>query len=119
MVIKLTEHYLFYNLTTFNSFASIYILKGNLNDSVAFETLCILYSVFSILQFYLKIPQEAAASCTEGQWTDAGELGTFEQPDFSWFDKNKPDLVICSSVNNPLSQKLLLHANKHLVPSIG
>ncbi|KAL5269112.1 hypothetical protein ACHWQZ_G002817 [Mnemiopsis leidyi] len=68
---------------------------------------------------YGHIVQEAAASCTEGQWTDAGELGTFEQPDFSWFDKNKPDLVICSSVNNPLSQKLLLHANKHLVPSIG
>ncbi|XP_063684753.1 uncharacterized protein LOC134818949 [Bolinopsis microptera] len=36
-----------------------------------------------------------------------------------WFDKNKPDLVICSSVNNPQSQQLLLHCNKYLVPTIG
>ena len=67
----------------------------------------------------LTILQEAAASCSEGQWTVARQLGHYEEPDMTWFEKKKPDLIVCSSVNNPLSKKLLLHANKHLVPSIG
>jgi len=66
-----------------------------------------------------QIIQTAASCCGQRYWTKKEQLGKFDELDLGWFDENKPDLVICSSVNNPASQKLLLHCNKYLVPSVG